>query len=76
MPAAGAVSTALNREAAPNAAMALDRTFLIMLATLVIASALLLCWGRRTYPRDVAAAMATELLAGAEAAPLLPGPAR
>jgi MFS family permease len=67
----GAVSTAFNRGVAPNAAMALDHTFLIMLATLVIASALLLCLGRRTYPRDVAAAMATELLAGAEAAPLL-----
>jgi hypothetical protein len=70
------VSTALNRDAAPNAAMALDHTFLVMLATLVIASALLLCLGRRTYPRDVAAAMATELLAGAEAAPLLLGQAR
>jgi MFS family permease len=72
----GAVSTALNRDAAPNAAMALDHTFLIMLATLVIASALLLCLGRRTYPRDVAAAMATELLAGAEAAHCLLGQAR
>jgi MFS family permease len=67
----GAVSTAFNRGVAPNAAMALDHTFLIMLATLVIASALLLGLGRRTYPRDVAAAMATELLAGADAAPLL-----
>ena len=56
--------------------MALDHTFLVMLGTLVIASALLLCFGRRTYPRDVAAAMATELLAGAEAAPLLLGEAR
>jgi MFS family permease len=63
----GAVSTALNRDVAPNTAMALDHTFLIMLATLVIAGALLLCLGRRTYPRDVATAMAAELLAGAEA---------
>jgi MFS family permease len=62
----GAMSTALNRDVAPNAATALDQTFLIMLATLVIAAALLLCLGRRTYPRDVAAAMADELLAGAE----------
>jgi predicted MFS family arabinose efflux permease len=65
----GAVSTALNRDVAPNAATALDHTFLIMLATLVIAAALLLCLGRRTYRRDVATAMAAELLAGAEAAP-------
>jgi MFS family permease len=63
----GAVSTALNRDVAPNVAMALDQTFLIMLATLVVAAALLLCLGRRTYPRDVATAMAAELLAGAEA---------
>jgi hypothetical protein len=54
----------------------LDHTFLIMLATLVIASALLLCLGRRTYPRDVAAEMATELPADAEAAPLLLGQTR
>jgi hypothetical protein len=31
---------------------------------------------RRTYPRDVAAAMATELLADAKAAPLLLDQAR
>ena len=62
----GAVSTALNPDVAPNTAMALDHTFLIMLATLVIAGALLLCLGRRTYPRDVATAMAAELLAGSD----------
>jgi MFS family permease len=61
----GAVSTALSRHAAPDAAAALDHTFLIMLASLVIAATLLLCLGRRTYPRDVATAMAAELLAGA-----------
>jgi MFS family permease len=58
----GAVSTALAQGNAPNAATALGHTFLVMLATLVIAAGLLLCFGRRTYPRDVAAAMAAELL--------------
>jgi hypothetical protein len=45
---------------APGAATALDVTFLIMLVALVIAAALILCVARRTYPRDVATAMACE----------------
>ena len=45
----------------PIAATALDHTFLIMLVSLVIAAALILCVARRTYPRDVATAMACEL---------------
>jgi MFS family permease len=45
---------------APRAATALDHTFLIMLVTLAIAAALLLCVARRTYPRDVATAMACD----------------
>ena len=44
----------------PSAATALDHTFLIMLVSLVIAAALILCVARRTYPRDVATAMAAE----------------
>jgi MFS family permease len=66
----GAVSTALGHgkpanagEAAPSAASALGHTFLIMLVTLIIAAGLLLLLARRTYPRDVATAMASELLA-------------
>lgn len=65
----GAVSTALGSggatgpgEGASSAASALGNTFLIMLGTLIIAAGLLLCLGRRTYPRDVALAMAAELL--------------
>jgi hypothetical protein len=72
----GAVSTALGHgvlahpgEAAPSAASALAHTFLIMLVTLVIAAGLLLCVARRTYPRDVATAMASELLTVSGAAP-------
>ena len=53
---------------APSAATALNHTFLIMLVSLVIAAALTLCVARRTYPRDVATAMATELLAASAAA--------
>jgi MFS family permease len=49
---------------APSAAIGLDRTFLITLVSLVIAAALILCVARRTYPRDVAAAMACECAAG------------
>jgi MFS family permease len=45
---------------APSAATALDHTFLIMLVSLVIAAALMLWVARRTYPRDVATAMAAE----------------
>jgi predicted MFS family arabinose efflux permease len=44
----------------PSAATALDHTFLIMLVSLVIAAAVILCVARRTYPRDVATAMAAE----------------
>ncbi len=68
----GAVSTALGRdegEPAPSAASALGHTFLIMLVTLIIAAGLLLCLARRTYPRDVATAMASELLTVSGAAP-------
>jgi MFS family permease len=71
----GAVSTALGRrelatagQVAPSTASALGHTFLIMLVTLVIAAGLLLCVARRTYPRDVATAMASELLTASEAA--------
>jgi len=53
---------------APSAATALNHTFLLMLVSLVIAAALTLCVARRTYPRDVATAMATELLAASAAA--------
>jgi Na+/H+-dicarboxylate symporter len=66
----GAVSTALGQgEAAPSAASALSHTFLIMLVTLVVAAGLLLCLARRTYPRDVATAMAAELLTAGGPAP-------
>jgi MFS family permease len=54
---------------APSAASALNHTFLIMLGSLVIAAALILCVARRTYPRDVATAMAAELLTTSAAAP-------
>lgn len=53
----GVVSTQLGGSPA-----ALNHTFLIMLACLLIAAALILCVARRTYPRDVATAMASELL--------------
>jgi MFS family permease len=75
----GAVSTTLGRgdranagNVGPSAASALGHTFLIMLVTLIIAAALLLCLARRTYPRDVATAMASELLTVSGAAPELP----
>jgi predicted MFS family arabinose efflux permease len=45
---------------APGAATALQHTFLIMLVALVIAGALIFCVATRTYPRDVATAMAAE----------------
>jgi predicted MFS family arabinose efflux permease len=54
---------------APNAATALGHTFLIMLVTLIVAAALILCVARRTYPGDVATAMASELLTASAAAP-------
>ncbi len=47
-------------EIAPSAAIALQHTFLIMLVALVIAGALIFCVATRTYPRDVATAMAAE----------------
>lgn len=72
----GAVSTALGRgasvnarDAAAGAANALSHTFLIMLVTLIVAAALLLSLGRRAYPRDVATAMAAEVLATSGAEP-------
>jgi predicted MFS family arabinose efflux permease len=68
----GIVSTRLGGSTAdvsndPSAAAALGHTFLIMLVSLVIAAALLLCVARRTYPRDVATAMASELLTSSAA---------
>jgi predicted MFS family arabinose efflux permease len=54
----GVVSARLGESEAPAAG--LGDTFLVMLATLVIAAALILCLARRTYPRDVAAAIAAE----------------
>lgn len=51
------------------AASALNHTFLIMLVSLVIAAALILCVACRTYPRDVAAAVAAELLTAGTAGP-------
>jgi hypothetical protein len=47
----------------------LGHTFLILLVTLVIAAALILCLARRTYARDVATAMASEVLTANAAAP-------
>jgi MFS family permease len=47
---------------AQSAATALGHTFLILMVTLVIAAVLILCVARRTYPRDVATAMAAEVL--------------
>lgn len=41
-------------------AVGLDHTFLIMLAPLVVAGTILLLWARRSYPRDVATAVASE----------------
>jgi predicted MFS family arabinose efflux permease len=56
----GAVSTALG-----GTATALNDTFLIMLVMLIVAAVLLLGVARRTYPRDVATAMASEVLTAA-----------
>jgi predicted MFS family arabinose efflux permease len=47
---------------------ALGHTFLIMLTTLVVAAALIWCVARRTYPRDVAEALAAESATAAVAA--------
>lgn len=63
----GIVSAKLGGTA--GAATALGHTFLIMLVSLVIAAALILCVGRRTYPRDAATAMASELLTASAVAP-------
>jgi len=57
----------------------LGHTFLIMLVTLIIAAGLLLCLARRTYPRDVTTAMASELLTvtaarGPRSIPPMPSP--
>jgi MFS family permease len=46
--------------AARAAAIGLDQTFLIMLVPLVIGGVLILLAARRTYPRDVATAIASE----------------
>lgn len=46
--------------AQPPGALGLDRTFLIMLIPLLVAAALLAFAARRTYPSDVAKALATE----------------
>jgi hypothetical protein len=52
----------------PSAATALDHTFLIMLGSLVIAAALMRCVARRTYPPDVATAIAAEAATASAAA--------
>jgi len=46
--------------AQPPGALGLDRTFLIMLIPLLVAAALLVFAARRTYPRDVATALASD----------------
>jgi hypothetical protein len=53
----GYVSTRLGG----NTHGALNQTFLIMLVTLFVAGLLVLFIARRTYPRDVATALASEL---------------
>jgi predicted MFS family arabinose efflux permease len=74
----GALSTALGQTelagtgaTAPGGTNGLGPTFLIMLVTLVIAAGMLFCVARRTYPRDVATAMASELLTVSDPAPAL-----
>jgi MFS family permease len=62
-------STAGASVASVAAASALNHTFIIMLVSLVIAAALILCVACRTYPRDVAAAVAAELLTAGTAGP-------
>jgi predicted MFS family arabinose efflux permease len=44
-----------------STSLGLQETFLVMLGTLVVGAALILCVARRTYPRDVATAMACEV---------------
>jgi hypothetical protein len=63
----GVVSTRLG--GGTSAAAALNHTFLIVLVSLVIAAVLILCVARRTYPRDIATAMAAELLTTSVAVP-------
>ncbi len=46
--------------AQPHAAAGLDHTLLVMLAPLAVAGLLLLLLARRSYPRDVATALASE----------------
>jgi predicted MFS family arabinose efflux permease len=46
----------------PPGALGLDRTFLIMLIPLLVAAALLAFAARRTYPTDVATALASDTL--------------
>jgi len=46
--------------AQPHGALGLDRTFLIMLVPLTAAAVLIVIVARRTYPRDVATALASE----------------
>jgi predicted MFS family arabinose efflux permease len=65
----GSTSEADAGRVSASAATALNHTFLIMLVSLVVAAALILCVARRTYPRDVATAMAAELLTASSAAP-------
>jgi predicted MFS family arabinose efflux permease len=65
----GSTSEADAGRVSASAATALNHTFLIMLVSLVVAAALILCVARRTYPRDVATAMAAELLAASSVAP-------
>ncbi|CAM4219843.1 D-glucarate permease [Mycobacterium basiliense] len=47
-----------------NGSSGLQQTFLIMLVTMFLAGALILLVARRTYPRDVATALASEHAAG------------
>ncbi len=49
----------------PHRAAGLDRSFLIMLIPLIAAGLLVLVRARRTYPRDVATAMASDAAAAA-----------
>ena len=53
----------------PSAATALDHTFLVMLGCLVVAATLILFVARRSYPRDVATAMASEATTATAAPP-------
>src|SRR5262245_25211220 len=46
--------------AQPMVAIGLDHTFLILLAPVFVAGALIVLLARRTYPRDVATAVASE----------------